>query len=332
MYFGFGDMWAYGDFVSYQKATFPGPNFLYGIFINKISAEAISNPILVVLAILFSVFIDVGCAHLFIQKFKITTLTVIMYLIFCLHPYFSFFIFRFDTLFFSKMACLLFLYYIFYRHLINANLVKYTILFLSMFRLTALLFLFSIILHDLFLSKSKNKKVNLFHLSLVLCLSFLILFLNSGYSDKLFGASQQHGWTLDYTRGVFGEYGLIFDYIIHYFSRAMIILGGRDRIYIEQFEYFKLIEFVYFELTAFFTLAIFHLVCLVSFIRFSKKQMVLIPVLSSLSLLVLCLFTVGHLRYLVGYYPIILLGWLFIGAQVKSSSTHKKSASVTPPG
>lgn len=325
MNFGFADMWAYGDFAEYQKGNFPGPNFLYGIFINKISAEAISDPILVVLAILFSVLIDVGCAHLFIQKFKITILTVTMYLIFCLHPYFSFFTFRFDTLFFAKIACLLFLYYLVYRTRINNNLIKYSIIFLSMFRLTALLFLFAIIIKDLFLSKSKNKKVDIFHSSFLLCISFLILSLNFGYSEKLFEASQQHGWTLEYTRGVFGEYGLIFDYIIHYFSRAMIILGGRDRIYIEQFEYFKSIEFFYFELTAFFTLAIFHFVCFISFIKFSKEHMVLIPVLSALSLLLLCLFTVGHLRYLVGYYPMLLLGWLFIGAQAKTTSTQKNS-------
>ena len=323
MHFGFGDMWAYGDFAKYQEANFPSPNFLYGIFINKISAEAISDPLLVTLAILFSVLVDVGCVYLFIQKFRITTQTVIMYLIFCLHPYFSFFTFRFDTIFFSKIACLLFLYYLLYRDRINTNFIKYTIIFLSLFRLTALLFLVSTILSDLFQHKPKNQIFSLLHLLLLVGFSIVIFILNFGYTRLLFGASEQHGWTLEYTRGVFGQYGLMFDYVIHYFSRAMIILGGRDRIYIEQFEYFKSIEFVYFELSAFFTLAVFHLVCLISFIKFSKKHKVLIPVLSSLSLFLLCLFTVGHLRYLVGYYPMILLGWLFIGAQARTSSAEK---------
>jgi hypothetical protein len=51
---------------------------------------------------------------------------------------------------------------------------------------------------------------------------------------------------------------------------------------------------------------------------FARKNAIFFPVIISLLLLVFCIFTVGHMRYLVTYYPFILFGWLNIFAVKKS--------------
>lgn len=315
IHLGFGDLWKYSDFADYNEGYSIGPNFLYALFVYGIGADTIANPVLVALAVFFSALIDTASIYLFQQHFKIKTFTIFMYLVFCCHPYFSFYTFRLDTLFFSKLACLSFLYWLFYRDLIKTEIIKYLILFLSMFRLSSLIFLLPIIFKDLFLLNSKN----IIQLISIASVSAMVLFLNTGYVGIVFSAAKNLNWTLNYTQSIVGEFGFLVDYIIHYIIRFFLLLGGREAIYAYQIEYFISSEAVVLEVVAFFTLAFFHFICFLSFLLFSKKKMVLIPVLLSLSLLVLCLFTVGHMRYLVGYYPIILLGWLLIGAQTKAS-------------
>jgi len=60
--------------------------------------------------------------------------------------------------------------------------------------------------------------------------------------------------------------------------------------------------------------ALFHLMSLGAFILFSIKSKISAAVIISLLMLILSMFTFGHMRYLIVYYPFIMMGWLYIGS------------------
>ena len=308
-----GSLWAYSDFDYYSSGSKTGPNFLYSIFIDIIKAESISNPILIILSCVSSGLIDTLCIYFYSAKYRITRQVVIMYLIFCLHPYFSFYTFRFDTIFFGKIACLIFIGKLFLREKINSELSNFFILLLSMFRLSNLAFLFASLLSDNRLLKLKLTKAFVFS-SLIFLISAVVIFsLNTGYSELVLSTPKTYLWTIADMKNLFGTYGLAIDNLILYTLKSLVLFGGREAVYIYQFEYFGRSSYPNLEYCAFFVLALFNLVCLSSFVLLAKRNRFLFPIFLSLALLLLSILTVAHMRYLVVFYPMLLIGWISLG-------------------
>ena len=120
-YMEIGNLWSYKDFNFYNEGNKTGPNFFYAIFLEFIKAESLSNPILIILACISSGLIDTFCIYFYSSKYHINRKIIIMYLLFCFHPYFSFYTFRFETIFFGKIACVLFLGQLFFKGKIKYN-------------------------------------------------------------------------------------------------------------------------------------------------------------------------------------------------------------------
>lgn len=304
------DIWAYGDFEYYTQNNIIGPNFLYGTFISLIGAKSLSDTILVILAGFISIIIDTICIYIFIINFKLTKLAIAMYLLFSLHPYFSYYTFKLDTLIFSKLACALFLYGLLTNQDRKIKFLNYMLLLLSMFRASSLIFLVSIVFNN---SKTLFKKQKI-HLLIIVILSVITITINYSYFEIMLSSKKEFGWSIEYTKTIFGEFGSVIDIIIHYTSRVFVLFGGRESLYVYKFSYFEQAQFPNFELFIFIFFVCFHLLCLFSFVTYSIKKNILIPVLVALLMLALSIFTVGHMRYLISYYPFILLGWLYIGS------------------
>lgn len=312
-----GSLWAYSDFDYYSSGYKTGPNFLYSIFISFIKAESLSNPLLIMLACIGSGLIDTVCIYFYMSRYQVTRQVVIMYVIFCLHPYFSFYTFRFDTIYFGKIACALFIGKLFLRQKINSDLSNFFILALSMFRLSNLIFLFASILSDTQLLKLKLNRKVVFSNSIFLILAYIFYSLNVGYTELVLATPTSYGWHINDTQNFFGTYGFFLDNVILYTLKTFVLFGGREAVYISQFTYFENSNYPNLEYFAFFVLAFFNIGCLGSFIFFAKKNKFLLPVLISLSLLILSILTVAHMRYLVVFYPMLLIGWISLGQKNK---------------
>ena len=323
-------VWSYNDLNTYIDIK-TGPNFLYFNFLNFIQAEDLSNPILILLACVGSVLIDTICIYLYVTTYHIKRYIIIMYLLFCLHPYFSFYTFRFDTMFFGKIACVLFIAKLLWKEKINSELSNFLILFLSMFRLSNLVFLFASMLSDRRLTKSEFNKTFVFSSLIFLILAYVVFTLNNNqfdtsnmesvsYTNLVLSTPTIYGWALEDTQKLFGTYGLALDNLILYTIKTVILFGGREAIYTTKFEYFDNSNFIYLEYFAVFGFALFNLVCLISFVLFAKRNKFLIPILLSFSLLVLHILTVSHMRYLIAFYPMLLIGWISLGQNNKKIS------------
>jgi len=323
-------VWTYNDLNTYLGIKV-GPNFLYFNFLNFIQAESLSNPILILLACVGSVLIDTACIYLYVFKYHTNRYVIIMYLLFCLHPYFSFYTFRFDTMFFGKIACVLFIAKLLWKEKINSELSNFLIVFLSMFRLSNLVFLFASMLSDRRLIKSEFNKTFVFSSLIFLILAYVSFNLNNtklvtvnmeniSYTDIVFSTPTTYGWVIEDTKNFFGTYGLALDNLILYMIKTLILFGGREAIYTTKFEYFDNSNFLYLEYFAVFSLSLFNLVCLISFVLFAKRNKFLIPILLSLSLLLLHILTVSHMRYLIAFYPMLLIGWISLGQKNKKIS------------
>jgi hypothetical protein len=192
-----------------------------------------------------------------------------------------------------------------------------------MFRLTALTFLIAIFFRDLFSSKKQTEKTDVYHYIVISLISLLIIFINitatldngDTYSDAFLVSSELYAWNLDYTRFLFGEFGVFIDGIIHYLYRLFILLGSREAFYTHNYDFLQNAKFVNFQLMIFGILAVTHLFCFYMFFYKILKKNLYLPTMIALSALLLYLLTVGHMRYLVGYYPILLIGWLSILAK-----------------
>ena len=320
-------LWTYPD-LDYYLGIKTGPNFLYFHFLNFIQADSLSNPILILLACVGSVLIDTVCIYLFVSKYQINRYIIIMYILFCLHPYFSFYTFRFDTMFFGKIACALLIAKLLWKEKINSELSNFFILFLSMFRLSNLVFLFASMVSDRRLVKSEFNKTFVFSSLIFLILAYATFTLNNtkfvtdnmenvSYTDLVLSTPTIYGWAIEDTQKMFGSYGLTFDNLILYTVKTLVLFGGREAIYTTKFEYFDNSNFLYLEYFTFFSLALFNLICLISFVLFAKRNNFLIPVLLSFSLLVLHILTVGHMRFLIVFYPMLLIGWISLGQNKK---------------
>lgn len=319
-YMEIGNLWSYKDFYFYNSGNKTGPNFLYSIFIEFIKADSLSNPILIMLACISSGLIDTFCIYFYSSKYHLNRQIIIMYILFCFHPYFSFYTFRFDTIFFGKIACVLFLGQLFFKGKINSELSNSFILFFSMFRLSNLVFLFASIVSNTRLIKFEFNKNFLFSSLIFLILAYVLFTLNIGYADVVLATPTTYGWSIEDSQNLFGTFGLVLDNIILYTLKTLVLFGGREAIYIYQFNYFENSNYPIFEYFVFFILALFNIVCLSSFILFAKRNKFLFPVLISLSLLVLSILTVAHMRYLVVFYPMLLIGWIVLGQNNKKRS------------
>ena len=310
-YLELGNVWLYPDFRFYSSNyNYTSPNFGYSIFIGLTNATSISDTLLVTLSCLLSGFIDTLCVFFFISRFNLSRMTIVLYILFCLHPYFSFYTFRFDTTLFGKLACTLFIGNLLLKEKINSTLFNYIILILSTFRITNALFLISNILNNWDLLKSNKKIYYILNSFILVIFLFILFYLNFGYIKIVANATKNFDWNIEYIQSLFGKHGFIFDYTILYALKSIILFGGREAIYTSKLLFFQNSIFPYLEYLSLFVLAIFHIYCLAAFVTISKKNKFLIPVLVSLSLLVFCVLTVGHMRYLVSYYPMILIGWL----------------------
>ncbi len=316
-YMEIGNLWSYKDFNFYNEGNKTGPNFFYAIFLEFIKAESLSNPILIILACISSGLIDTFCIYFYSSKYHINRKIIIMYLLFCFHPYFSFYTFRFETIFFGKIACVLFLGQLFFKGKINSELSNSLILFCSMFRLSNLVFLLASIVSDARLKKLDFNKNFIFSSLIFLTFAYFLFRLNDGYADVVLATPTTYGWSIEDSQNLFGTFGLALDNIILYTLKTLVLFGGREAIYVYQFNYFENSNYPILEYSVFFVLALFNIVCLGSFILFAKRNKFLFPVLISLSLLVLSILTVAHMRYLVVFYPMLLIGWLSLGQNNK---------------
>ena len=325
-YMEIGNLWSYKDFYFYNSGNKTGPNFLYSIFIEFIKADSLSNPILITLACISSGLIDTLCIYFYSSKYQINRQIIIMYLIFCFHPYFSFYTFRFDTIFFGKIACVFFLGQLFFKGKINSELSNSLILFFSMFRLSNLVFLLASIFSDTRLMKLDVNKNFIFSSLIFLTFAYFLFTLNIGYADIVMATPTTYGWSIEDSQNLFGTFGLALDNIIVYTLKTLVLFGGREAIYIYQFNYFENSNYPIFEYVVFFVLALFNIICLGNFILFAKRNKFLFPILISLSLLVLSILTVAHMRYLVVFYPMLLIGWISLGQNNKKRCIKVKDS------
>jgi len=311
---GIVDLFSYFDFELYKKGNYVSANFLYGIFVKAIGATSIGDPRLYTLGIITAIFLDMLTLHLFSKHFLISFKTLIFYGVFSLHPYFATYAWRFDTLDFASLSCILFL--IIFNYKLNTNkviIILFLMLILSMFRMSALVFwLAAVVGIYLFQNRSQISKIEKLSLVIMLILSILIVRQNgSTYLFVVANASEIYGWSLDATRSIFGNFGYILDVAIHYFFKLTTLLGGREALYTEGIKEVLSYKFGIYQLISIPVLALFHFLGLVSFVRFSQRSGFIIPVLISFIALIVAVFTVGHMRYLLPYQPMILIGILY---------------------
>lgn len=308
------DIFSYVDFVGYMNGEYVYANFLYGLFVNAIDATSIGDPRLFTLGIITAVLIDILTLHLFSKYFLISFKTLLVYGVFSLHPYFSTYAWRFDTLDFASMSCILFLILLNYKLDMGKVIsVLFLMLFLSMFRTSALVFWLAAFV-AIYLIKNRLHFSKIEKYSIAVMLIVICLIVRQNGSAYLFGvanASVKYGWSLEGTRSIFGTFGYIFDVIIHYLFRIMTLLGGREAVYTEGIGSIIERKLGIYQLISIPILALLHFAGLVLFVRFSYRLGFVIPVLVSFIALVLALFTVGHMRYTLPYQPMILIGILY---------------------
>lgn len=309
------DLFSYDDFDGYKTGGHVYANFLYSYFVKLIGATSIGDPRLYILGIIIAVFLDILVLHLFSKYFLISFKTLIFYGLFSLHPYFSTYAWRFDTLDFASFSCILFLIILNYRlNYSKAVVILLLILLLSMFRMSALVFWLAGAV-AIYLSKDRLQVFKIKNLSLVvmLILSFLIVRQNgSTYLYSVANATEIYGWSLDATRSIFGNFGYIFDLVIHYTFKITVLLGGREALYTEGIKEILSYKAGIYQLCSVPFFAVFHFVALLSFVRFTQRSGFILPVLISFSALIVAVFTVGHMRYLLPYQPMILFGSLYL--------------------
>ena len=186
-----------------------------------------------------------------------------------------------------------------------------------MFRLSALGFWLAAVVGIYWFQRPLQlSKVEKFSLVIMLILSFLIIRQNGSiYLISLDDSMEIYGWTLDATRSIFGSFGYIFDMVIHYLFRLTILFGGREAAYTEGIQSVLSYKFGIYQLIAMPVFALLHLLGLVSFVRFSQRSRSIGPVLISFIAIIGAIFTVGHMRYILPYQPMILIGILYLAEE-----------------
>ena len=271
-YFGVVNIFDYNDFGNYaNRESFIGPNFLYSITLRAISLDTLSHPILVILAIFGSVGIDIFCLLLLIQYSCDRKVLFIGYCLFCLHPYFAVYTFRLDTLFFSKLACMVFI-----LHIANSGFFKFrfssaTVAVLVCFRLYAIIFMLGI-----FINRIIDSRFNIFNFKIVIFTTALIayivavFYMNGSYATQIYFGSKNYGWDTSYSTSIFGNFGTIADNLLLLFIKILVLFGGREALFTHGFGYFMNDWVGMIQLFAFFFLAVFHVICIVKFISFTS--------------------------------------------------------------
>ncbi len=311
----------YGDFNHYaRRLGFISPNFLYSIVIRSMSLETIAHPVLVISAIIGSVCVDVLCILLLIQYACNRKFLFLGYCLFCFHPYFAVYTFRLDTLFFSKLACIMFILHVSNSELFKLRYSSVVIAFLVCFRLSAIIFLFGI-----FINRLIDIRFKIFNLKAAIIIMVLItytaavLYMNGNYTSQVYYGSKDYGWDTSYSVSIFGNFGYLVDTLLLFMLKILVLFGGREALFTNGLNYFTSDWVGVIQLVIFLILAIFHLFCLIKFISFTSLNKKVFITCLSLFPLILCIFTVFHMRYLLTYYPMILLGFLwFINPKQKA--------------
>ncbi len=311
---GVVELFKYMDFVYYAKGEVIYANFLYGIMLKLINATTISDPRLVFLSVVSAVIIDLLALQFLSRYYEISNKTLVAYGFFSLHPYFSVYALRLDTLDFASFACITFLFLV--REEISnkkSNLFLWLLLFFAMFRASALSFLAAALISICAIEKKmKLNTIEIINLILLIISSLLIIRQNgSTYLDGIANASQMYNWSLGKTQAFWGEFGYFLDLIIHYATRLVILLGAREALYTAGYEHVISSNFGILQLSTVPVLAILHLTSFIFFIHLAYRLKIMIPVLISMCTLLGALVTVGHMRYLLAYQPMILLGFLY---------------------
>ena len=107
-----------------------------------------------------------------------------------------------------------------------------------------LLFLLALILEDIRLQRFKFGKTHVLHLLILVFISCIITFLNTRYFSMVTKVASAYSWNLEYIQGLFGSYGVVIDTLTLYALKLLILLGGREAVFTEQFYYFYLILFL----------------------------------------------------------------------------------------
>ena len=308
------ELFKYPDFLAYSKGAYIAPNFLYGYLINFMDAVSISDTRLIFLSIMFSIFIDVLALNLFLKYFKINKKILIIYFIFSLHPYFAIYSLRFDTLDFASLSCIIFLYLLDYRcHRAMVFILLFILLCLSAFRISSLIFFISAVVASF--GFNDNHKITLHEKIYLLCMVVCVCFIfhQNGilYITSVIDAPNRYALNLKNTQVFFGSFGVIFDAIIFSFTKIVALFGGREALYTEGLEYVYSSDFGIIQLIIFLFLAIFHIFCLIQFVKYASIRKQTIPVILTFIIFLFALITVGHMRYILPYHSMILIGLVY---------------------
>ena len=187
------------------------------------------------------------------------------------------------------------------------------LLILSMFRVSSLIFLLSTIISVYILKyKPKITRIEIFNLILIIILSIFVLNQNGiSYWNSIINGPKVYGLNLESTRSFFGDFGDFTNVIIFYATKFVTLLGGREALYTEGIDYIYNSRLGFLQLFVFVCLAIIHVCCIIYFLIFSHKRQNLIAILISLFMLAAALFTVGHMRYMLPYQSMLLIGFLY---------------------
>jgi hypothetical protein len=314
LHFNIVDIFHYPDFLKYAKGDIIAPNFLFGYLINFMDAINISDPRLIFISILFSVSIDIFALNLFSKHFKISKMTLVIYFIFSLHPYFAIYSLRFDTLDFASLSCIIFLYLLDNcHHRAKVFTLLFLLLCLSAFRISSLIFLFSAVVASFGLIK--KYKITLYEKIYLICILICVCFIfhQNGilYISNIIDAPNRYALTLNNNQTFFGTFGVIFDAIIFSFTKIIALFGGREALYTEGLDHVYSSTFGISQLIIFPFLAILHIFCLIQFVKYAAIKKQTIPVILTFIILLLALMTVGHMRYILPYHSMILIGLVY---------------------
>ncbi len=325
-YFEFVNVFEFGDFNGYKNPqtnsdAIISRNFLYSDLIHLVGANSISHPIFLIVAVVGAILVDWLCIIIFVNLSETKGPILFAYLIFCFHPYFSIYTFRLTTDFFAKLACVIFITYVFAPKRMSRLITCLLIIFMAMFRIYSLVFLIGLAI-DKFKVMAKGKQYLriLFIAFLFSSIFIFVLYLNWSYLREVFVFSKFYGLSQFYTIKIFGDYGEVINFVLHYFYRLFVLLGGREALFTDGIEVFLGSFEGRVQLISFGFLALFHIFCLLCFLRLCISRQVFLEIIFPLSALMFALLSVGHMRYLLSYYPMILIGWFYLTTRFNNAS------------
>jgi len=288
-FFKYPDMEAYKDCIGDGAIMV---NILYSQFLCTLGLnyeEALSGYTLIFLACATNL-LSTCCFYLLFKKFLNKNGKILFIILLACHPYLAIYFPRFYTDIFGSLGILLICFYAVKNLKIDYTFIVFTIILIN-FRSSLMPPLFLFIAYNFFLEIKKNKNIDalmifgmtVIGLNFILYSTFVNTFLtvNNFYSNKAYN--------------------------------IILLLGFREGAANEGFGLFfngSLSGYIQFFVSI--TLLLIHLLGIYSIIRFAMNKK-LYGIVLTLSIVIVPLITISHLRYLLPLIPLILFGisWYF---------------------